>query len=93
MDQQIHITCDMANGQDKEQQFAYIVQIHNSEGTVIYLNWITGTLSPEQSFSPSLSWIPTEPGMYTATVFVWESAKGDPLNSQISTIIDVEIGI
>jgi hypothetical protein len=34
-----------------------------------------GSLSSGQSFSPALSWIPSEAGAYTATAFVWESRK------------------
>ena len=73
VDQQVQITADLANGQDREQQFAYIVQIQDGNGVTVGLAWITGTLAPGQSFSPALSWIPTAPGTYTASVFVWES--------------------
>ena len=38
-----------------------------------HLGWIDGILSPDTSFSPSLSWSPLKEGKYTATMFTWES--------------------
>lgn len=70
---QVQIAADLKNNQDFEQDFAYIVQIQNQDGITVSLAWITGTLSPAQSFSPSLSWTPTEAGQFEATIFVWES--------------------
>ena len=73
VDQQVQITADLANGQDKDQPFAYIVQIQDSSSVTVALAWLSGTLNPSQSISPALSWTPSEAGTYTATAFVWES--------------------
>ena len=73
VDSQVQITADLANGQDKDQPFAYIVQIQDSSSVTVALAWVSGTLTPSQSFSPALSWTPTDAGTYTATAFVWES--------------------
>ena len=73
VDQQVQITADLMNGQDRDQAFAYLVQVQDANGVVVSLAWITGSLAPEQSFSPAESWTPSAPGMYTATAFVWES--------------------
>ena len=73
VDSQVQITADLANGQDKDQPFAYIVQIQDSSSVTVALAWVSGTLTPSQSFSPALSWTPSEAGTYTATAFVWES--------------------
>ena len=73
VDSQVQITADLANGQDKDQPFAYIVQIQDSSSVTVALAWVSGTLTPSQSFSPALSWTPTDAGKYTATAFVWES--------------------
>jgi len=70
---QIQIAADLRNNQDMEQDFAYIVQIQNDDGVTISLSWLTGTLTPAQTFSPAVSWIPDEAGKYEATIFVWES--------------------
>ena len=68
---QVQITTDVTNGQDRSQPFAYIVQIQNQDGVVSSLSWITGTLDVGQSLSPSQSWTPTAPGIYTAQIYVW----------------------
>ena len=73
VDQQVQITADLANGQDKDQTFAYIVQIQDGNGVTVALAWISGSLAGNQQFSPSLSWTPDMSGTYSATAFVWES--------------------
>ncbi|MGI9567260.1 MAG: hypothetical protein ACR2LL_09650, partial [Nitrosopumilus sp.] len=91
VNQQIQITCDLTNGQDKEQQFAYLVQIKKSDGDMtVHLSWITGTLLPGQKLSSSLSWNSQIFGMYDATMFVWESLD-DPisLTSPVSLTVNV----
>ena len=89
IDQQVQITADLSNGQDRDQDFAYLIQIQNSEGVTVSLSWIAGSLSPGQSFSPSASWTPTSVGTYTVTAFVWESidnptALSPPLTIDVS---------
>ena len=90
VDQQVQISADLANGQDREQQFAYLVQIQDDNGVTVQLVWITGSLAPGQSFSPALSWIPTEAGTYTATAFVWESVDNPTaLSPPVSITVNV----
>jgi hypothetical protein len=91
VDQQVQLAADLANGQDSEQSFAYLVQIQDGDGVTVSLAWITGSLSGGQSFSPALSWIPTEAGSYTATAFVWESVDNPTaLSPTVSTTITVQ---
>ena len=75
VDKQVMIMADLSNGQDRDQKFAYIVQIRDENGVVISLSWITGSLTPGQSFSPALSWTPISAGTYTIQIFVWESVN------------------
>ena len=90
VDQQVQISADLSNGQDRVQDFAYLVQIQDGDGVTVSLAWITGSLSNGQSFSPALSWIPTESGSYTATAFVWESVDNPTaLSPPVSTTITV----
>ena len=89
VDQQVQITADLSNGQDRNQDFAYLIQIQDSDGITVSLSWIAGSLSPGQSFSPSASWTPTSAGTYTVTAFVWESidnptALSPPLTIDVS---------
>ncbi|WP_100183187.1 hypothetical protein [Candidatus Nitrosotenuis aquarius] len=90
VDQQVQITADLTNGQDREQPFAYLVQIQDENGVTVSLAWITGSLSAGQSFSPALSWIATAPGTYTATVFVWESVDNP---TALSPPVSVDITV
>ena len=90
IDQQIQITCDLANGQDREQPFAYLLQIKNSDDKTVHLSWITGTLLPGQMLSSSLSWNSQIFGMYDATMFVWESIDDPiPLTNPVSLTVTV----
>jgi translation initiation factor IF-1 len=90
VDQQVQITADLTNGQDREQPFAYLVQIQDDDGVTVSLAWITGSLSAGQSFSPALSWTPTAAGTYTATVFVWESVDNP---TALSPPVEVTINV
>ena len=90
VDQQVQITADLTSGQDRDQDFAYLVQIQNEDGVTIALSWITGTLGAGATFSASQSWTPSETGSYTATMFVWESVSNPTaLSPQLSITIDV----
>ena len=90
VDQQIQITCNLTNDQDKEQQFAYLVQIKNSDDVTVHLSWITGTFLPGQMLSSSLSWIPQTHGMHDATMFVWENVDNPtPLTNPMSLTVNV----
>jgi len=89
VDEQIMIMADISNNQDVQQNFAYITQVKNDKDVVISLSWLTGSLSPRQSFSPAQSWIPNESGNYHIEVFVWESitnpeALSPPLSMKIN---------
>ena len=90
VDQQIQIVSDLENSQDREQSFAYIVQIKNNEEVTVSLAWITGSLSPNQRLSPALSWTPQSAGMYTAEIFVWQSITNpEPLSVPLE--LDFEV--
>jgi len=75
VNQQIQISADITNIQEKSQNFVYLVQIKNKTGFVVSLGWISGQLTPDQKLSPSLSWTPDESGEFTAEIFVWEGLK------------------
>ena len=90
VDQQVQIAADVSNGQDGDQEFAYLVQVQDSDGVTVSLAWITGSLTAGQSMSPALSWTPGSSGSYTATVFVWESVDNPTaLSPTVSVDIDV----
>jgi len=90
VDEQIMIMADISNNQDVQQNFAYITQVKNDKDIVISLSWLTGSLSPRQSFSPAQSWIPNESGNYHIQVFVWESITNpEALSPPLSMTVNV----
>ena len=90
VDQQVQIESDLSNSQDRFQNFAYLVQIKNDDGVTVSLAWITGSLSPNQRLSPSLSWTPENAGIYAVEIFVWESITNpDPLSPPLH--LDIEV--
>jgi len=90
VNQQIQITADLTNGQDRDQPFAYLVQIQDANGVTVSLSWITGTLTGGQSLNPAQSWTPTASGTYTAQIFVWQSIDNpNALSPPLSTTITV----
>ncbi len=90
VDQQVQITADLTSGQDRDQDFAFLVQIQNEDGVTVELSWIAGTLGAGATFNAAQSWTPSETGSYTATIFVWESVSNPTaLSPQLSITIDV----
>jgi hypothetical protein len=73
VNQQVQISADVKNNQEKAQKFVYIVQVKDQYGAVVSLSWIGGSLNPQQTFSPSLSWAPKVSGVYSTEIYVWES--------------------
>jgi len=89
--QQVQISADVTNNQEKPQKFAYLVQIKDKTGFVISLDFFTGVeLEPYQKFSPSLSWMPDKPGEFTAEIYVWDNLKN---NNALSEYITIQINV
>ena len=86
VDSQIQLAADMTNNQDKEQKFAYLIQIQDENGVTVSLDWIAGSLTEGQSLSSASSWTPDEAGTYEVTAFVWESIENPTALSPTSTI-------
>lgn len=75
VNQQVQISADVKNNQEKSQKFVYIVQVKNQNGVIVSLGWISGSLNPGQTFSPALSWTPKVSNEYTAEIFVWDVSE------------------
>ena len=86
VDQQIQISGDVTNNQEKSQNFVYLVQIKNKTGFVVSLGWISGQLTPDQTLSPSLSWTPKKSGEFTAEIFVWGGLINHNALSEYTTL-------
>ncbi|MFQ5941570.1 MAG: hypothetical protein ACE5KA_07740 [Nitrososphaerales archaeon] len=82
--QQFMIQSDVKNKLGLKQNFAYIVQIKDSNEFTVMLAWMMGTLPPNEEFTLALSWIPELEGEYTVDVFTWESIAS-PVPLSINT--------
>ena len=92
VDQQVQISANVMNNQEKSQKIAYLVQVKDDNGFVVSIGWVVGVeLNPHQEFTQSLSWIPKESGIFTAEIFVWE---GFPINhNAISDYTSIQISV
>jgi len=91
IDEPVGFSSTLTNHGKSEQKFTYIVQILNEDGGTDYLEGLSASLLPTQSFTASQSWSPIESGRYTIQIFVWESlGSAIPLTSVIQTKITVQ---
>jgi len=86
VDQQIQISADITNNQDKSQKFFYLVQIKDKSDFVVSFGWISGEIPPHQKFNPSLSWIPDNLGEFTAEIFLWEALINHKALTEYTTL-------
>ena len=86
VDEQVHIDSDIENLQSRQHVFAYLAQIKNENEEVVFLKWITGSLSANESLSPSLPWTPKNIGVFEITIFLWNSFDNPIALSQTRTL-------
>ena len=90
VDSSVGLSSILTNHAPSERKFTYIVQILSKEGGTEYLEGLSASIHPNQSFTASQYWIPKEAGQYTVQIFVWDSlASAIPLTKVIQTQITV----
>ena len=90
VNQQVQISADITNHQDRTQNFVYFIQVKNEMGFVVSLDWITGQLIPAQKFNAARSWTPNLPGEFTVEIFVWGGiANHNALSDYVTLQINV----
>lgn len=67
------ITAEITNVSDEETNFAYAVLIEDQNGVSSQPRWITASIVPGQTFSPSISWLPSSTGTYTVNIIIWNN--------------------
>lgn len=77
--EQISIDTTFKNYQQKEQKYAIIVQVIDSNGFTADIGWVTGTLAAGETTQAARSWVAAEPGTYTVKVFVWDGISKSPM--------------
>ena len=90
VDTRVHFEADLVSGQDKEQDYAYLVQIEDANGVIIKLDWSGGVMPAGGSQNAAQSWIPDTPGAYTVTMFAWESVS-NPTALSPKAVIDISV--
>lgn len=80
----------MKNLGDKNINWAYIVQVINSDGAIVDLNYATGSIVKNQTLAAALSWTPYTRGNYKIEIFVWDNLRDiNPLASMLTHAITV----
>ena len=75
VDQQLNLQTSLKNMNGKNIDWAYIVQIINSDGAIVDLNYATGSLANNQILAAALSWTPSERGNYKIEIFIWDNLR------------------
>jgi len=75
INQQVQISADIKNNQEKNQDFTFIIQVKTHNDVTVSLGFISGSLSPGQTISPAISWIPKTSDEYKVEIFVWSIPK------------------
>ncbi|TLY07869.1 MAG: hypothetical protein E6K83_04480 [Thaumarchaeota archaeon] len=90
IDQQLNLQTPLKNLSGKTIDWAYIVQIINSDGAIVDLNYATGSLVKNQTLTAALSWTPHSSGNYKIQTFVWDNLRDiDPLAPASTHVITV----
>lgn len=85
--QQVLVQSTVNNNQDMIQEYAYIVQIKDSDDIVVSLSWVQGSINPKQSLKVAQSWLPDSSGEYLVQIFVWQSVTNPlPLTLKITEL-------
>lgn len=87
---QITFSADLTNAQDKDQFVIYVVEIYDYKGVKLHSGSIEGTLAPQMSFSPAVSWIPEKTGYYSVKFKILEDLE---TQSALSPNIDAEFHV
>ena len=89
--QQISVSGTLANHQEVEQGYAFIVQIIDEDGFVVFIGWQQGTIASGQTTEVSTTWTPMESGSYAVQIFVWEGVGALP--APLSTVAENSIQV
>ncbi len=90
VDQQLNLQTSLKNLSGKTMDWAYIVQIINSDGAIVDLKYAAGSLVKNQTLTAALSWTPQSSGNYKIETFVWDNLRDiDPLGPMSTYIITV----
>jgi hypothetical protein len=89
--QQILLQSTAASNLTSAQPYAYIVHIKDEDGITVKLEWVDGSLSPNEPADLAIPWVPEEPGKYDVTIFIWKNFEDpSPFAEPIRTSVEVK---
>jgi len=83
--QQVVLNVSIKNNNAVPQSFAGVVEVKDSDGFTVYLQWQTGTLNPTATVDIGLSFVPSEADHYTARTYVLSSIRNPTVLSTVAT--------
>ncbi len=90
VEQQLNLQTSLKNISNQEVDWVYIVQIIDSNGAIVNLNFATGSLVKNQTLNTALFWTPHKDGAYKIETFVWNNLLDiDPLTPKSTFTITV----
>jgi YVTN family beta-propeller protein len=91
--QQVSISATLTNRQQVAQDYAFIVQITDEDGEVVFIGWQNGNIGGGAMTDVSISWTPGQAGEYTVRIFVWDGLQvpAQPLSTVTTVKIEVTI--
>jgi len=90
--EEVFIKSIVRNNLDFEEQFTYIVQIKDSNGSTVLLDWVTKRALVKEEIHSEISWVPELPGDYDVQVFVWEDLENPvPLANPLSLTYTISV--
>ena len=75
VEQQLNLQTSLTNVSNEEMDWAYIVQIIDSKGAIVDLNFSAGSLVKNQTLTTALFWTPHKDGTYKIETFVWNNLR------------------
>ena len=80
------IYSELMNVQPIEQRFTYIVQVHDNDGFVEHITYLSASMQPNVKTFVTQPWTPMKKGYYTIEVFVWDSIEKPVALSEVKVI-------
>lgn len=90
VDQQLNLQTSLKNVSNNNIDWVYISQIIDTNGAIVDLNYVTGSIVKNQSLNASISWTPHTRGNYKIETFVWDNLNViNPLSSKSTFTITI----
>jgi len=83
--QQVVLNVSIKNNNAVPQSFAGVVEVKDSDGFTVYLQWQTGTLNPNDTINVGLSFTPEQADDYTARAYVLSSIRNPTVLSPVAS--------